>query len=166
MCSSDLITKPVHPEELDRLLSGWSPARAPQSHDPGSIYTAAEIRAAIAAGELINFYQPKVDLLTGEVTGAEVLVRWRHPVNGLLAPSAFISTAEHLEIIEDLTVSVITSTLEQARKWKVAGLPLDLSVNVSTNWLSDLQFPDLVADIASRVNVAPRHLSQIGRAHV
>lgn len=153
------ISKPVLPEDLERLLSAWSPARASQSAEPAASYTAAEIRAAIAAGELINFYQPKVDLFTGEVTGAEVLVRWRHPVNGLLAPSAFISMAEHLEIIEDLTVGVITRTLEQARAWKAAGLPLDLSVNVSTNWLSDLQFPDLVADIAARVDVAPRHLS-------
>ena len=153
------ITKPVLPEDLARLLAEWSPARASQSAEPAAGYTSAEIRAAIAAGELINFYQPKVDIFTGEVTGAEVLVRWRHPVNGLLAPSTFISMAEHLEIIEDLTVGVITRTLEQARAWKTAGLPLDLSVNVSTNWLSDLQFPDLVADIAAQVNIAPRHLS-------
>jgi EAL domain-containing protein (putative c-di-GMP-specific phosphodiesterase class I)/FixJ family two-component response regulator len=152
------ISKPVHPEELDRVLAGWSPERNAPAPETGSAYTAAEIRAAIAAGELVNFYQPKVDLATGEITGAEVLVRWRHPVNGLLAPNMFISTAEHLDIIEDLTVNVITQTLAQARLWKEAGLPLDLSVNVSTNWLSDLQFPDLVEDLARRVNIAPRHL--------
>jgi EAL domain-containing protein (putative c-di-GMP-specific phosphodiesterase class I)/DNA-binding NarL/FixJ family response regulator len=152
------ISKPVHPDELARVLAGWSPERNAPASEAGPAYTAAEIRAAIAAGELVNFYQPKVDLATGELTGAEVLVRWRHPVNGLLAPNMFIFTAEHLEIIEDLTVNVITQTLEQARLWKEAGLPLDLSVNVSTNWLSDLQFPDLVADLARRVNIAPRHL--------
>jgi EAL domain-containing protein (putative c-di-GMP-specific phosphodiesterase class I)/DNA-binding NarL/FixJ family response regulator len=152
------ISKPVHPDELARVLAGWSPKRNAPAPEAGSAYTAAEIRAAIAAGELVNFYQPKVDLATGELTGAEVLVRWSHPVNGLLAPNMFISTAEHLDIIEDLTVNVITQTLEQARLWKEAGLPLDLSVNVSTNWLSDLQFPDLVEDLARRVNIAPRHL--------
>jgi EAL domain-containing protein (putative c-di-GMP-specific phosphodiesterase class I)/DNA-binding NarL/FixJ family response regulator len=152
------ISKPVHPDELARVLAGWSPKRNAPASEAGPAYAAAEIRAAIAAGELVNFYQPKVDLATGELTGAEVLVRWRHPVNGLLAPNMFISTAEHLEIIEDLTVNVITQTLEQARLWKEAGLPLDLSVNVSTNWLSDLQFPDLVEDLARRVNIAPRHL--------
>jgi EAL domain-containing protein (putative c-di-GMP-specific phosphodiesterase class I)/DNA-binding NarL/FixJ family response regulator len=152
------ISKPVHPDELARVLAGWSPKRNAPASEAGPAYAAAEIRAAIAAGELVNFYQPKVDLATGELTGAEVLVRWRHPVNGLLAPNMFISTAEHLDIIEDLTVNVITQTLEQARLWKEAGLPLDLSVNVSTNWLSDLQFPDLVEDLARRVNIAPRHL--------
>ncbi len=152
------ISKPVLPDELDRVLAGWTRERNAQNPVVTPAYSESEIRAAIASGELLNFYQPKVDLASGEVVGAEVLVRWRHPVDGLLAPSMFISTAEHHEIIEDLTVNVITQTLEQARRWKDEGLPMDLSVNVSTNWLSDLQFPDLVAELARQVNIAPRHL--------
>jgi EAL domain-containing protein (putative c-di-GMP-specific phosphodiesterase class I) len=70
----------------------------------------------------------------------------------------FISAAEHHEIIEDLTAVVIRQALEQAKAWKADGLPMDLSVNVSTDWLSDLQFPDLVEDLAAHVNIAPRHL--------
>jgi EAL domain-containing protein (putative c-di-GMP-specific phosphodiesterase class I)/DNA-binding NarL/FixJ family response regulator len=152
------ISKPVLPEELGRVLSGWSRERNPAPTDAPLPYTAAEIRAAIAAGELINFYQPKVDMGTGEIIGAEVLVRWRHPVDGLLSPNMFISMAEHHEIIEDLTVGVITETLAQAQRWKTEGMALELSVNVSTNWLSDLQFPDLIADLATRAKIAPRHL--------
>jgi EAL domain-containing protein (putative c-di-GMP-specific phosphodiesterase class I)/FixJ family two-component response regulator len=152
------LTKPVLPQELDRVLSGWSPPDSTIATAAEPAYTAAEIRAAIASGELVNFYQPKVNLMTGELVGAEVLVRWRHPVDGLLAPAMFISAAEHHEIIEALTAVVIRQALEQAKAWKANDLALDLSVNVSTDWLSDLEFPDLVEDLAARVNIAPRHL--------
>ncbi len=110
------ILKPVLPEELERVLSGWASERSAPPNERPVPYSAAEIRAAIAARELINFYQPKVDMDTGEVTGAEVLVRWRHPVDGLLSPNVFISMAEDHEIIEDLTVGVISETLAQAQR--------------------------------------------------
>ena len=78
--------KPVKPEALSALLEKWAP---PPTEAPARQrkHTAAdELRAAIENGELINYYQPKVAVASGEVVGVETLVRWRHPVDGIVSP--------------------------------------------------------------------------------
>jgi len=143
------IRKPILPAALKALLEGWVPARGGEGRP--AIRTprgAGELRAAIANGELINHYQPKVSLITGELVGVEALVRWRDPVEGLLFPDQFIGVAETHGLIDQLTQVVLAAGLEQASAWRKAGLALQLAVNVSMENLTSLYFPDTVANLA------------------
>jgi len=78
-------------------------------------YSADQVRAAITNGQLVNYYQPKVVVATGEVMGVETLVRWRHPVDGMVFPDQFIGVAEAHGLIDDLTRVVLTGALAQAK---------------------------------------------------
>jgi diguanylate cyclase (GGDEF)-like protein len=96
----------------------------------------AALRRAIDVGELILHYQPKVDLRTGRITGAEALVRWNHPERGLLMPGAFVPLAEQSGLVVALGEFVIAAACEQLAAWRSAGLPnLTVAVNVSATQL-------------------------------
>ena len=76
-----------------------------------------DLRRALERGELVLHYQPKVSISTGEVVGAEALVRWQHPEHGLVLPDDFIPLAEHTGLINPLTRYVLNAALKQARIW-------------------------------------------------
>jgi diguanylate cyclase (GGDEF)-like protein len=103
--------------------------------------TVEQLRAGIAAGQLVLFFQPKLDLRTGAVEGVEALVRWAHPTRGLLTPDAFIDLAESAGLMGQLTARVLEEALAQCRRWDDAGLRLQVSVNVSPTDLLDDEFP-------------------------
>ncbi|MDQ1516507.1 MAG: hypothetical protein QOE80_2337 [Actinomycetota bacterium] len=92
----------------------------------------AALRRGLVAGEFVLHYQPKVDLRTGRITGAEALVRWNHPEKGLLFPDAFVPMAEQTGLVVALGEFVIAAACEQIAAWRAAGLPeLTVAVNVS-----------------------------------
>jgi diguanylate cyclase (GGDEF)-like protein len=120
--------------------------------------TVEQLRAGIAAGELVLHYQPKLDLRTGAVDGVEALVRWAHPDRGLLAPDAFIHLAESSGLMPQLTAAVLDQALAQCRAWADAGLELDVSVNVSPTDLVNENFPVEVAAALLRHRLPPTRL--------
>ncbi len=110
-----------------------------------------ELREAIAGDEIVVYYQPEVDLISGAITGAEALVRWRHPARGLLEPAQFLFVAETTELISELDDLVLREACRQAAIWR-AELPRGenfvVSVNISERRLSD---PDLSPKIAQAI---------------
>ena len=96
-----------------------------------------ELRSGIRAGELRLYLQPKVEMQTGRVCGAEALVRWMHPVNGLVGPADFIELAENAGLIDSITSWVIDAVLEQIRTLQQQGFALPVSVNLSVRNLHD-----------------------------
>ncbi|HXS52814.1 MAG TPA: EAL domain-containing protein [Usitatibacter sp.] len=91
-----------------------------------------DLRVAIERGELELHYQPKLDLATDVIVGAEALVRWRHPVHGLISPERFIPLAEESGFIEQVGHWTLAEACAQMRRWRDAALPLEsVSVNVS-----------------------------------
>jgi diguanylate cyclase (GGDEF)-like protein/PAS domain S-box-containing protein len=91
-----------------------------------------DLRHAVAAGQLRVLYQPKVDARTGRVGAAEALVRWQHPVRGVVPPDAFIGLAEEIGVITEIDGWVLDSACAQVAAWDAAGLRLDhVAVNVS-----------------------------------
>lgn len=152
------LNKPIAPDGLARLLEKWLPPAQNGSRRARKVYGAAEVRAAIANGELVNYYQPKVALDTGQVVGVETLVRWRHPQDGLVFPDQFIGAAEEHGLIDDLTHAVLAAALPQAKAWQEAGLELRVAVNVSMDNLGSLEFPELVAGLAAAAGVAPKNV--------
>jgi diguanylate cyclase (GGDEF)-like protein/PAS domain S-box-containing protein len=116
----------------------------------------SELRAGIPRGELVLHFQPKVDLATRRTTGVEALVRWRHPVDGVLMPAQFMPEAGRSELIEPLTRWVLDEALHQQRVWSDAGLELTMAVNMSALSLtrgSDL--PAIVAKLTEAWGIAP-----------
>ena len=96
--------KPVNPEYLSELIKKWkSPSQEDQLQSSKKIYRVDELQSAIAHHELVNYYQPKVSVATGEVIGVETLVRWHHPTDGLISPDRFISIAEENNLINSTT---------------------------------------------------------------
>ena len=105
----------------------------------------AQLRDAIASGQMFLDYQPKIMLGTGRMIGVEALVRWRHPERGVLGPQHFVELAESSGTMAALTASVMDLALAQTRRWHDEGLPLTVAVNVSPSDLIDQSFPDDVA---------------------
>jgi len=99
------------------------------------------LRRAIKQQELRVFYQPQIDIISGCIIGAEALVRWQDPIEGLILPTRFIPIAEQTNLIVQIGEWVLRETCKQGRQWLDIGLPpLTLTVNVSPNQfrLSDI----------------------------
>lgn len=150
--------KPVTPDQLQALL-GDTPRPATRSaHPVARHYSPVRLLQAIVQGELINVYQPQIELATGQVAGVETLVRWQHPEDGLVGPEHFIPLAEEHHLIDDLTRSMLGHALMQARAWNEAGLRLHVGVNISMDNLGALDFPDFVARALVTAGVPPEQL--------
>jgi diguanylate cyclase (GGDEF)-like protein len=107
----------------------------------------AELSRSLGRGELDVFYQPIVELATRRITGVEALIRWQHPVRGLIGPSEFVHLAEETRLIKPLGRWVLLEACRQAVEWAAAvpdGDELTMSVNLSAQ---QLQEPDFVADL-------------------
>ena len=153
--------KPVSSSKLAAVLETMvSGANLGMSRSVVSkLYTAEALRIAIERGELVNYYQPKVEVATGAVVGVEALVRWKHPVDGLVYPDQFIALAENNGLISALTHTVLSQALQHTRAWADAGLPLHLAVNISMADLVELDFPDVLAQLAKDAGVSPRTIT-------
>ncbi|MGQ3029104.1 MAG: two-component system response regulator [Ferrovibrionaceae bacterium] len=144
------MVKPVRIADLLTLL---------QSHLAGEATTAGELEAAIAAQQIVGYWQPKLSVGTRAVVGAEVLARWRHPAHGMLMPDHFIPLAESGELIQRLTWSIVERSLAQHAEWAADGLVLPFAVNLSARCLTDLDLPDRLVDMCNRHGVPPERLT-------
>ncbi len=106
-----------------------------------------ELDGAMAAGQLWNAYQPKLDLKSGEIVAVETLVRWLHPKRGPIGPDSFIPVIEEAGRIRDLTAHVLQQGLEDALAWSESGHPIGVAVNVSATLLADHEFIETVGSI-------------------
>lgn len=124
------------------------------------LHLAVELRRAVAAGQLEVHYQPQVESVTGRVVGVEALVRWPHPVRGLLAPAAFLGLVEELGLMDALTEHVLGSALAEVAGWRGlgAGGGVRLAVNLSATTLRDPGLVDTVARALMTHGVAPEDL--------
>jgi diguanylate cyclase (GGDEF)-like protein/PAS domain S-box-containing protein len=118
-----------------------------------------DLRQCISHEELVLYYQPKIDLATREVSGVEALVRWRHPVRGLLTPDSFMPEVESTEMIAPLTKWVLNEALRQQRIWRDAGIDLTMAVNISARSLRlRSTLPDIVKELTETWGTPPARL--------
>ncbi|MEU4161977.1 bifunctional diguanylate cyclase/phosphodiesterase [Actinoplanes sp. NPDC026670] len=110
----------------------------------------ADLRTGIDRGELELHYQPKIGLPDRSVAGLEALVRWRHPIRGLLGPQAFVPEAEQSDLMLTLTEAVLDMALGQQRQWREAGRDVPVAVNVGAACLRDTGFPNRVGELIRR----------------
>jgi diguanylate cyclase (GGDEF)-like protein len=118
-----------------------------------------DLRKALDRHEMELHYQPKFNLRTGDLSGVEALVRWRHPDHGLLAPAEFIALAEEIGFIIPLGRWVLREACRQNKLWQEQGLtPLRVAVNVSAVQLREDDLPDSVALALRETRLDPRYL--------
>lgn len=108
---------------------------------PARLALVSELRHAIDDDQLMLVYQPKVDLISGEVAGVEALVRWRHPTRGLISPEDFIPVAEQTGLIRALSYWVMDAAAKQGYNFRRAGYSIPVAVNLSTLNLLDPRLP-------------------------
>jgi len=101
-----------------------------------------QIRHGLAHGEFELYYQPKVELITRRMVGAEALIRWNHPSRGLLTPGEFLRIIENTETEIELGDWVIGTAIDQQRRWREQGLNIELSINVSAYHLQSARFSE------------------------
>jgi len=110
----------------------------------------ARIRQALNVGELELYYQPKVNMATGELVGAEALIRWNHPERGLLPPLAFLPAIEDDPLAIDVGEWVIDTALAQMERWAQSGHRIRVSVNVSAKQLEQPNFIERLSAVLAR----------------
>lgn len=113
------------------------------------------IRRGVKLGEFVPYYEKQIDLKTGKLLGFEMLARWQSPSLGLVGPDIFIPIAEELDVIADLSESVIAQALQDARSWDPS---LTLSVNISPIQLRDPWFAQKLLKLLIEANFPPSRL--------
>jgi len=120
-----------------------------------------ELRHAVERDELALHYQPVVNLRSGDTTGLEALVRWRHPERGMLDPAEFVSIAEDSGLIEPIGRWVQERACRQALEWhqlRPDARPLDVAVNLSARQVAHRDLPAVVEEVIARTGLDPIHL--------
>lgn len=134
----------------------YSPQHEQQSSS--HLILMGDLRHAIDRDELFLVYQPKIDLRSGCIVGVEALVRWRHPIRGIILPDQFISLSEQGGLIKPLTLWVLNRALQQCRRWREAGFRFSVAVNLSARSLQDPQLPEQVFKLLQSHDVEPDRL--------
>ena len=119
-----------------------------QSHTPEKLALEAGLRHGLERDEFRVYYQPKIDMATGAITGVEALLRWQHPERGLLLPEKFIQLAEETGMIVPIGLWTLREVCKRAKAWKEAGLPrMPIAVNLSASQFHEEQLVSQLAEI-------------------
>ena len=155
-----VVEKPITPAKLEALITLHKPAQAQRGRPKtaGPTFTLEEIAAGLRNNEFEPFFQPKVELATGRVKGAEALARWRHPQHGIIAPYAFIQPLEDNDLIDELAWIMLRKAAAFCSTWRSAGLEATVSVNLSLKSLTDIRLADRVTELVLSENLEPRHM--------
>ncbi len=140
-----------------RPLAIYEETLKPASLDQLSLL--GELAHAVEHDELRLYFQPKIDLATKRVAGAEVLLRWQHPTRGLLSPAAFIPFAEQTGFIRRMTRWTLERAIAQGAEWHRSGKSLALAVNISAEDISDPRLDSRVAGLLNRYQLPPSLLT-------
>jgi EAL domain-containing protein (putative c-di-GMP-specific phosphodiesterase class I)/DNA-binding NarL/FixJ family response regulator len=155
-----VVEKPITPGKLEALITLHKPPQAQRgrSKTAGPTFTLEEIAAGLKNNEFEPFFQPKVELATGRVKGAEALARWRHSQHGIIAPYAFIEPLEDNDLIDELAWVMLRKAAAFCSTWRSAGLEATVSVNLSLKSLTDIRLADRVTELVLSENLEPRHM--------
>jgi EAL domain-containing protein (putative c-di-GMP-specific phosphodiesterase class I) len=151
---SGALQKPIDEVLLSALLTKLSGA-VPQAklQSPLEMLTPDEVREGLETGSVELFFQPKIAVNGRRVLGAECLLRWRHPVRGIISPLAVIPVAEAHGLIDTLTLQVFTKAMRYMGEWRRQGHTLRVSVNISVDNLLELDLPNMLAGIVRQEGI-------------
>ena len=142
------LRKPPDPGALATVLARLAPNARAATGTYQMQYSRSDLQEALLARHFVAYYQPKINITTGALTGVECLVRWQNPHEGLLLPSRFLPSIEAHGLMDALTGLVLTTAMQDAQQWRRDGLDISVAVNVSMSSLTNLAFPEFIADTA------------------
>ena len=155
--------------KIERALAAISTARTAgdtchwyKGADPAErrqLSLMGDLRRGMAVGEVTIAYQPKLDLKSGQISHAEALVRWHHPIDGLIPPDRFIPLAESTGVVSELTDFVMRAVVADSARLNAAGRQLCIAVNVSAADIASLTFVDRVKRILDENGGRPSNLA-------
>ena len=140
------IEKPATVQKLETLIKLHQPFVAAEPRPARVAFSEAEISEALTAGQFEAFFQPKVDLATATVTGAEALAYWRHPRHGIVSPYAFVPALEASGRIDELTWIMLEKSAAACREWRRDGLGITVSVNLSLGSLTGVGLAERITE--------------------
>ncbi|MFI5243958.1 MAG: EAL domain-containing protein [Gemmatimonadales bacterium] len=153
------IAKPLTPEKLEALFSKLREV-APRRLGDGVMAPEGDLANAFIREELRLVYQPKISMRTGEFSGVESFVRWKHPSLGLLGPASFVPLMERSD---DFSASLADFTLRESiacvGRWNEAGRELRMAINLTARPFDRLDFPDRVSAMCLEYGVAPERIT-------
>ncbi|MCO7125498.1 EAL domain-containing protein [Sporolactobacillus shoreicorticis] len=117
-----------------------------------------DLRHAVKRNEFTLYYQPQIDLKAGTVVGSEALIRWIHPIRGVISPGIFIPLAEEIGLIEEIGEWVLRTACRQTKQWNDQGLLLNVSVNLSPKQLFQESLVDLVRSSLTESSLSAKRL--------
>jgi EAL domain-containing protein (putative c-di-GMP-specific phosphodiesterase class I) len=148
-----VLQKPFLAKELEDIFSKYVPPAAIDLTGTIERPSLEELREAVENGELFLAYQPQIKIADRKVVGVETLVRWKHPIKGMVPPGYFIPIAEEGNLISDITSYVTQAAMRQQGKWKAEGINLRMSINISPKTLDDLDLPEKMTTCAAKMGV-------------
>ena len=151
-----VLEKPLTPEKLLPVIARHQTIPSRQLHPAGPVFSLEEILAGLKNDEFEPFYQPKIEMATRKVAGAESLARWHHPQHGLVAPYAFIPALESQGMIDALTDTMVRKTVAFRNTWAASGIGGTVSINLSIKSLADVQTADRLIGYVRAHQVEPR----------
>jgi EAL domain-containing protein (putative c-di-GMP-specific phosphodiesterase class I) len=151
-----VLEKPLTPEKLLPMIARHQTLPSRPQHPAGPMFSLGEILAGLENDEFEPFYQPKIEMATRKVAGAESLARWHHPQHGLIAPYAFIPVLEHQGLIDALTDTMVRKTVAFRSTWAARGIGGTVSINLSIKSLADVQTADRLIGFVRAHQVEPR----------
>jgi diguanylate cyclase (GGDEF)-like protein len=143
-------------KRLGTVVAGYTAEHDEHSLDRLSL--AADLRNAFDQDELWLAFQPQVDIATGRISGAEALIRWKHPTRGDVPPGVLLPIAERTGLMPQLTLWVLEHAVAQAAQWRRVGLDIHVAVNVSAIVLVDATLPDRITETLERHALTPDNL--------
>jgi EAL domain-containing protein (putative c-di-GMP-specific phosphodiesterase class I)/FixJ family two-component response regulator len=154
------IEKPATPKKLAALIKShnYAPVRADRPRTPNKVFSLNEITAGLKNAEFEPFFQPKIELATRQVKGAEALARWHHPQQGIITPDAFIKPLEDSGLIDELTWIILRKAAAFCSSWRATGLDVTVSVNLSLKSLTDVKLADNITRLVRSQNLDPRNV--------
>ncbi len=153
------IAKPVTEQKLEALIANYTPFERDSRRAEGPSFSFAEVGAGLQAGQFEPFFQPKIELATGHVTGLETFARWRHPQYGLLGPAAFIDALEQNSRIDFLDWSMIERAVAACRGFHDLGIAISISVNLAPATLGHPSFITQMSACMARHRILPQFVT-------
>ena len=142
------LQKPFRAQQLEDILNKYVKA-SPKAAAHNTLITVDELAQAIKDKVLYLVYQPQVSIIDRRVVGVEALVRWKHPIKGMIPPSYFIPMAEENDLIQEITSLTTKAAIHQQGIWRKQGKNLRMSINMSQKVLDDLELPSKLAACAA-----------------
>jgi EAL domain-containing protein (putative c-di-GMP-specific phosphodiesterase class I)/CheY-like chemotaxis protein len=152
-----IIEKPVLPASLKTHLQKLKTPADPMQQPSASAFSLDEILQGIRADQFVPYFQPKVDMKTGRIVGAEALARWQHPTQGIIVPNAFIPLLEKTANIDNLTYCILRKSAAALRAFHEKGNLITVAVNLSLVSLDDTALADKITQTVRETGIEPQY---------